>query len=246
MFTLHRVTVRFPGAVALSDVSLQVPTGEVVGLVGSSGAGKTTLLRLLNGSLRPSEGRVEADGKSLGTIDDSELRSLRSRVGFIHQRHDLVPNLRVSQNVLLGRLGRTGWIGGLRAVFWPRQDSLREVHEVLGRVGIGDKLFQRTDRLSGGEQQRVAIARALHQEPKALLADEPVASVDPGRAKEVIHLLVELARERGVSLVVSLHDLPLARTLPRLIGLRAGKVVFDKPTSELDDEAFHSLYENGG
>jgi len=241
-FALREVGVRYPGAEALRDVSLEFGAGEVIGLVGPSGSGKTTLLRLLNGSLRPSTGTVEAEGESIGDLTGRQLRDLRSRVGFVHQQYDLVPNLRVSQNVLLGRLGKTGWIGGLRAMFWPERAAVEQVHEALKRVGIGDKIFQRTDTLSGGEQQRVAIARALHQQPVALLADEPVASVDPGRAREVVGLLVELAAERGVTLVISLHDLPLARTLPRLVGLRAGSVVFDRASAELDDDAFRDLY----
>jgi phosphonate transport system ATP-binding protein len=243
VFSVRQATVRFAGTTALDAVSLEVEAGEVVGLIGPSGAGKTTLLRLLNGTQRPDEGEVVVEGRALTERGESDLRALRARIGFIPQSFDLVPNLRVSQNVLLARLGRGGWLTGMRALLWPAQDDLEQVHQTLQRVGIGDRIFQRTDTLSGGEQQRVAIARALHQQPVALLADEPVASVDPARAREVVGLLVDLARERGVALVVSLHDLPLARTLPRLVGLRDGSVVFDAPSTQLEDAAFAELYE---
>jgi phosphonate transport system ATP-binding protein len=242
MFCLRDVTVRYPSTTALAQVSLSMGPGEVVGLVGPSGAGKTTLLRTLNGGIRPTSGQVEVDGEALSTRTESQLRALRSRIGFVAQTHDLVPTLRVSQNVLLGRIGQMGWLRSAATLLWPSRSTLEEAHQRLVQVGIGDKIFQRTDTLSGGEQQRVAIARALHQEPVALLADEPVASVDPARGREVLDLLTRLAEERGACLVVSLHDLALARTLPRLIGLRDGQVVFDAPTPTLGDDDFIQLF----
>jgi phosphonate transport system ATP-binding protein len=164
-------------------------------------------------------------------------------VGFVHQHHGLVPNVRVVQNVLAGRLGRQGVLRSLVGLAWPRRAEVREVHSLLERVGIGDKLFERTDSLSGGERQRVAVARALYQQPAALLADEPVASVDPARARAMIALLSGLASERGLTLVVSLHDLALARAhFSRLVGLRSGRVVFDRPAAELGDADFEALY----
>ena len=242
-FHLRDATVAFDGKVVLDGVTLEVAPGEALALVGPSGAGKTTLLRLLNGTLLPSRGRVEIAGECTSELDASALSRARSRVGFVHQDHALVPNLRVSQNVMAGRLGRGGFFGAVRRMLLPGRAELLEVHALLERVGIPDKLFDRTDTLSGGQQQRVAIARALHQGPEALLADEPLASVDPARARSLVQLLLSLARERGLALVASVHDLELAREFfPRMVGLRAGEVVFDAPSDELDAIAFRDLY----
>ncbi|MFT4539625.1 MAG: phosphonate transport system ATP-binding protein [Planctomycetota bacterium] len=193
--------------------------------------------------MRPTSGKVLASGTELSTLSTRELRAHRARIGFVHQDHSLVPNLRVSQNVISGKLGQLGFFGALRAMVRPNQADLEHALELLEAVGIGDKLFERTDRLSGGQQQRVAIARALFQEPSALLADEPVASVDPARARDLMKLLVRLASERGLPLIVSLHDIEIAREFfPRTIGLRNGQLVFDCPTASLTTADFSELY----
>jgi phosphonate transport system ATP-binding protein len=242
-FTLTGVAVRFGDVKALTAVDLTVAPGEMVALVGSSGAGKTTLLRLLNGSARAAAGAVQAGGRDLARISPRELRRLRAAIGVVHQDLRLVPNLRVSQNVLAGGFGRQGFAGAMRAMLWPRRTDLVRAHEILDRVGIAEKLFHRVDRLSGGQQQRVAIARALYQEPTVLLADEPVASVDPARARDVVALLVDVCRERGLTLVTSLHNLDLARELfPRLVGLREGRIVLDGDPAALPSAAFAGLY----
>ncbi|MHC4471735.1 MAG: phosphonate ABC transporter ATP-binding protein [Planctomycetota bacterium] len=238
----------FPGSRALEEIDLTIDAGERVALLGPSGAGKTTLLRLLNGTLRPSRGRVELDGQSLTSLSDRSLRRVRSRVGFVHQDLSLVGNLRVSQNVLSGRLGRLSFLGSLKTLLLPSRSQLGRAHELLERVGIPEKLFERTDRLSGGQQQRVAIARTLMQDPLALLADEPVSSVDPARARDAVWLLTRICAESGITLVTSLHNLELARGFfPRLVGLRAGRVAFDRATEDLAEDEFEALYdlENG-
>jgi len=244
-FRLERVSVAYDGrGPALRDVDLAIEPGEMVGFVGPSGAGKTTLLRLLNGTLRPKTGSVEVAGEDLRDLSLAQLRRVRSRIGTIHQDLSLVPSLRVLQNVLAGKIGRTSLLGSARLLLLPPRAEVRRAYEILARVGIAEKLYDRTDRLSGGQQQRVAIARALFPEPVALLADEPVSSVDPARARDTIGLLVELSRERGLTLCVSLHNLELAREfLPRLVGLRHGEVIFDQSTAELDDSDFTTLYE---
>ncbi|QDU68577.1 phosphonate ABC transporter ATP-binding protein [Engelhardtia mirabilis] len=242
-FELAGVGLELGGNPVLEGLDLVVEPGECVALVGPSGAGKTSLLQILSTGHAPTRGRVTIDGIDPATASAEVLRELRSNVGSVHQHHALVPELRALQNVLVGRFGRQGTLAGLRSLYLPRRRELREVHAVLDRVGIGELLYRPTTQLSGGERQRVAIARALYQAPRALLADEPVASVDPARARDTIALLVELARERGMTLLVSLHDLRLALDhFPRLIGLRNGRVEFDLATDEVGPSRFDDLY----
>lgn len=242
-FLLDEVSVQYPNTRALDSVSLGVAPGEAVGFVGPSGSGKTTLLRLFNGREQPTDGWASVSGKRLIDYDRRELKHMRSRIGFIDQGLHLVPNLRVSQNVLAGRLGQVGFGRSLGMLLFPSRALLREVYDLLERVGIPEKLFERTDRLSGGQQQRVALARALFQKPVALIADEPVSSVDPARARDTVELLTRISREEGLTLCMSLHNLELAREfLPRLIGLRDGRVVFDCTSEEIGEEQFETLY----
>lgn len=243
-FAVENVDVRFGDSPpALSDLSLTICSGEAVAIVGPSGSGKTTLLRLLNGSVRPSNGRVQVNGRTVRDLGAHDLRQVRAGIGFVHQDLCLVPNVRVLHNVIAGRLGRMSLAGSIRATLFPGPALQREVYEVLERVGIPEKLHERTDRLSGGERQRVAIARALFQHPSALLADEPVSSVDPARARDAVQLLAELSRGSGLTLCVSLHNLELAREFfPRLIGLRGGRLLFDQQSSGLTASRFDDLY----
>jgi len=243
-FRLRGTSVRYDGTAALDGIDLAVGRGEAVALVGPSGAGKTTLLRLLNATVRPSGGTVAVDGEDLSRLPVRELRRIRSRIGTVHQDLSLIPNLRVSQNVLAGRLGRRSFLGALRSMFLPSREDLERAHAILERVGIPEKLFERTDRLSGGQRQRVAIARALFQDPTAILADEPVSSVDPARARDTVALLTDISREEGLTLVMSLHNLDLARErFARLIGLRGGRVAFDEETARISDGRFRELYD---
>ena len=247
LLRLEGVSVRFDALQALHPLSLSIGEGERVALVGPSGAGKTTLLRILNATLRPTTGEVHLDGKRARDYTPAQLRQWRSRIGFVYQDLSLVPNLRVIQNVLSGRLGQQGVLRSAKSLFFPTRAEVTAVHEILERVGIGEKLYERTDRLSGGQQQRVAIARALYQDPILLLADEPVASVDPARARRVVKLLTEISAERNLSLVMSLHNLELAREFfPRLVGLRGGEVAFDRAADELTGHEFEKLYEIPG
>jgi phosphonate transport system ATP-binding protein len=224
-------------------VDLQIDTGEIVALVGPSGAGKTSLLRLMAGSLMADAGTASFAGQDLAHLDPSALRAVRSRIGFVHQDHSLIPIFRAHQNVIAGALGQRGFWSAARSMIRPASADLDRAHRLLERVGIPEKLCLRTDSLSGGQQQRVAIARALFQAPHALLADEPVASVDPTRAHAVLSLMKEIAKERGLTLVASLHDIQLARELfPRLVGLRGGRLVFDSPTGKVNDAALEALY----
>lgn len=242
-FALEDAGLRLGGSSVLSGVHFTVEPGEAVALVGPSGAGKTSLLRLLNGSLRPTNGSVRIEATNLADAQSGVLRELRARIGFVPQGLGLVPNLRVAQNVMAGRVGRLGLLASMRAMLRQTRAELEEIHALLEDLGIADKLFQRVDTLSGGEQQRVAIARALFQQPDALLADEPLAALDPARAKETLELLLNLARKRGLTVVTSLHDLALARAeVPRLIGLRDGQVQFDRSAETLTELELEQLY----
>jgi phosphonate transport system ATP-binding protein len=245
VFAVERVDVVFgSSSPALQQVSFSIHPGEALAIVGPSGSGKTTLLRLLNGSIRPTAGDVRVQGRALQDLDARELRRARAAIGFVHQDLRLVPNIRVLHNVIAGRFGRMSLPQALRSTLFASHGLQREVYEILERVGIPEKLHERTDRLSGGQQQRVAIARALFQRPSALLADEPVSSIDPARARDAVRLLAEISGSSGLTLCVSLHNLELAREFfPRLLGLRGGRVVFDQKSSELSSARFKDLYQ---
>lgn len=241
---LSDVTVRFENVTALDNVSVQIAPGEQVGLIGPSGAGKTTLLRLLNRTVTPTTGHAELFGLQLANLTPRELRTMRTRVGFVPQDLRLIPNLRVIQNVISGRIGQQSLLQSTRSMLLPCRDETEAACGLLNSVGIDEKLYEHTNQLSGGQQQRVAIARALYQEPEILLADEPVASVDPARARDTIQLLTQVSQSEGLTLCVSLHNLELAREFfPRLIGLRDGRVIFDCATDELTEQQFNRLYD---
>jgi phosphonate transport system ATP-binding protein len=243
-FELRDATLSHPGTVALAGARLRIGAGERVALVGPSGAGKTSLLRLLGAAARATSGSVLVDDRDLASLDPAELRGVRARLGFVHQDHALVPNLRAISNALLGRVGSQGLFASLKSVWWPSRAEEEAVHALFVRVGIGDRLYQRVDSLSGGERQRVAIARALHQSPGALLCDEPVASVDPARARDTLSLLRSLSQERGLTLVASLHDLALAKEhFDRLVGLRRGRIVFDVAVGAVQEADLAALYD---
>lgn len=236
---LHAVTVSYRGRLAVGPVSLRIAGGETVALVGPSGAGKTSLLRVLAGQLRPSSGRV-----SLGGTDPLRLRgrtALPRLVGLVPQRLDLIPQLSVKHNVQAGALGRWGVLRSLAALLLPLEHP--PARDGADRLGLGERFHQRVADLSGGEQQRVALARLLVQDPEVLLVDEPVASLDPALADDLLALLRDLAREQGRTLVASLHTPDLARRhVDRIIGLRDGRVAFDLPSRQVTADVLRSLY----
>ncbi len=239
--SLRGVHVVYDGHPALDGFDLDVFAGERVALVGPSGAGKTTALRLCTGRVAATAGTASVLGRDLAGASPPELHDVRRRVGTIHQQLDLVGPLRVVHNVNAGRLGSWSRTRALRSLIRPV--GLDEAGEALARVGIADKLLERTDRLSGGEQQRVALARVLVQDPELILADEPVSSLDPARADEVMDLLVEVVADRSRTLVVSLHDFSLARRrCDRIVGVRGGRVAFDLPAGEVTDDIGRDLY----
>ncbi len=241
---LRSVRVDYGTHVALDGFDLEVRAGERVALVGPSGAGKTTILRLCTGSVRPTAGTVEVLGQNLDAAAPDQLRDLRRRVGTVYQQLNLVGPLRVVHNVNAGRLGSWGRGRALRSLLRPVQVDV--VRDALEQVGIADKLSERTDRLSGGEQQRVALARVLVQDPALILADEPVSSLDPARAEEVMDLLGEVVVDRDRTLLVSLHDFGLARRrCDRVVGVKGGRVAFDLPAADVTDELGVELYRIG-
>ena len=225
MIRLRNVVVHYPGSgrAALADVTLQVKAGETLALVGPSGSGKTTLLRAINGLVPLTDGSVYFDGLDVTQMRGLALRHLRTRIAMIAQHHDLVERLRVHQNVMAGALGRWSVAHALRYLIFPLRSELEEARNALSRVGIPEKLHAGTAELSGGERQRVAIARALVQRPAAILADEPIASLDPELGMQIIELLCNLARETGVTLVCSLHQVDFAeRYFDRVVRVESG------------------------
>lgn len=234
------VTRSFSRVTALRSVSFAIGEGERVAVVGPSGSGKTTLLNLLSGTLQPDAGSLTIAGRCLSqNLPRSELASL---VGIIHQQFDLVPQLPVVHNVLAGRFGQWGMFRSLFSLVWPQ--DYRLAADALEQMGISDKIQERTSHLSGGEQQRVAIARAIVQSPRLVLADEPVASLDPARAEEVMQLLVELTQDSGRALIASIHSTELVqRFFTRVIGLREGQLQFDMPSANLTQADLTDLYE---
>ncbi|MCY7395529.1 MAG: ATP-binding cassette domain-containing protein [Nocardioides sp.] len=253
---LQGVGRRFGATPALAGVDLTIRQGERVAVLGPSGAGKSTLLALLNGSLEPSEGSLEILGSAPAGLSTRERRALQRRVGTISQGLDLVEQVRVLHNVNAGRLAEWGTPRALASLAWPRPD--RRALDALTAVGLEWAVHERTERLSGGERQRVAIARLLIQRPELVLADEPVASLDPTRASEVLALLGQAVR-RGTgldadpdagpvarpdgALVVTLHQPLLARQhCTRAIGLREGRLIFDAVVDDLPPAALDDLY----
>ena len=238
-FELQGVVKRYGPKTGLGPLSISIPSGQKVALVGPSGSGKTTLLNLLAQSVISDEGQISIYGRPLATLRDRRSRS--ALVGMMHQQLDLVPNLAVVHNVLAGRLGRWGLMRSALSLALPQ--DLGPALTALERAGIGEKLYERTSHLSGGEQQRVALARLLVQDPRALLVDEPVSALDPARADDLVRLLITIADEDDRTIVASLHAVPLALAyFDRIIALREGCIAFDRPSSEVQPSDLKALY----
>ncbi|MEP7003466.1 MAG: phosphonate ABC transporter ATP-binding protein [Chloroflexota bacterium] len=229
------------GTRAIDGVSLDFHKGEFVVLIGLSGSGKSTLLRCINRLIDPTSGTVTFDGRDVTHASGPELRRIRRRIGMIFQQFNLVKRSSVFANVLAGRLGyRTTW---RTIASRPSREDVALAFENLGRVGIADKAFGRADALSGGQQQRVGIARALMQQPELMLADEPVASLDPATSHSVMKYLEEINKKDGITVICSLHFLSLARRYgTRVVALKGGKVAFDGLPADIDDRRFKEIY----
>lgn len=239
--TLSGVTMRFGDKTVLDGVNLAVSPGQFVALVGPSGAGKSTLLRLINGIHRPSAGTISVLGVNPATCSSAELRRLRARTGFVFQQFGLVGRLSAMENVLMGALGSLR-MPRYGVATYPKPLRARAV-EQLERVGLADLRYQRSDTLSGGQQQRVAIARTLMQDAELVLADEPVASLDPNASVSVLQTLRKLSAEDGFTVVCSLHQVELAFDVSdRIVAVRDGSFVLDAPTVEITEADVRAVY----
>lgn len=237
----HLTKVYENGTVALEDVSFEVPDGQFLAVIGLSGSGKSTLLRCVNRLIEPTEGRILWDGEDVTHASQEDLRRFRRRVGMVFQHFNLVHRSRVVTNVLAGRLGYTNPAMSLINRF-SKVDTNKALAQ-LDRVGLREKAYSRADELSGGQQQRVGIARALMQDPAMILADEPVASLDPVLAHSIMRYLELINTEDNVTVMCSLHFLDLVhRYSDRAIALNEGKLVFDGLPSAIDDEKFKAIY----
>jgi len=240
MIEVRGLSKRYGELTALTDISLKVEPGEMLVVLGPSGAGKSTLLRCVNRLVQPSSGEVRIAGEPPAG-GGAALRRLRSQVGMIFQDHNLVPRLSVLKNVLTGRLARMpAWMSLLQLF---RDEDLRIALDCLRRVELDDRAWSRADRLSGGQQQRVGIARALAQEPRAILADEPVASLDPKTARVVLNDLKRASRDLGIAVLCNLHQVGYAMEFAdRIVGIHAGRMVFEGRPDDLDQQELARIY----
>lgn len=237
----HLTKIYEGGTQALEDVSFEVPDGQFLAIIGLSGSGKSTLLRCINRLIEPTEGRITWNGVDVTQASQEEMRRIRRRIGMVFQHFNLVHRSKVLTNVLQGSLGYVN--PALSLVNRFPKDQMRKAYQQLARVGLEEKAGQRADELSGGQQQRVGVARALMQDPEMILADEPVASLDPVLAHSIMQYLETINNEDDVTVLCSLHFLDLVhRYADRAIALNEGKVVFEGPPSEIDDARFKEIY----
>ena len=242
MLEVQHLTKVFPnGTRALNDLSVAIPDGQFVVVIGLSGSGKSTFLRCINRLVEPTSGTILLDGEDVTAASGDRLRDIRSRIGMIFQQFNLIRRESVLTNVLTGALGTTGLAGSLVGR-WPKDEVERAMFN-LERVGIAEKARQRADTLSGGQQQRVAIARTLMQRPRLLLADEPVASLDPATSHSVMRYVEQINKEDGITVICNLHFLSLARRYAdRVLALRAGELVGDLTPDAIDEARFRDIY----
>jgi phosphonate transport system ATP-binding protein len=226
---------------ALNGISFSVKKGEFVAVIGPSGAGKSTLLRCINRMTEVSGGEVRFEGVSVGRLDRKELKRLRSKIGMIFQHYNLVDRLSVIENVLHGRLGSKSTLDGVLGRY--SRDEKQQAMDVIGMLGLSDQVYQRCDRLSGGQKQRVGIGRALIQDPKMILCDEPIASLDPKASRIIMDHLKTFCRTMQITLIVNLHQVEVAlKYCDRILGINNGRLVFDGGPDELSSERVSRIY----
>jgi phosphonate transport system ATP-binding protein len=233
------------GTPVLNDVSLDIDARGITAVIGASGTGKSTLIRCINRLVEPTSGEILFDGEDLARLPRKALRQARRHIGMVFQEYNLVERLTVMENLLSGRLGYVSAWQAWRRKFPP--EDIRRAYDLLDVVGLAGFSHQRADALSGGQRQRVGIARAVMQEPKLLLADEPTSSLDPKTSVEIMELLADIARSRGIPVLVNMHDVELAkRYADRIVGMAGGRIVFDGPASELSDDVLTRIYGGKG
>ncbi len=242
MLTIRDLVKTYPtGAKALNGVSFTVDEPQVVAIIGPSGAGKSALIRCINRLVEPTSGTISLDGIDIQSLGRRQLRKARRRMGMIFQEYNLVERLTVMENLLSGRLGYVGFWQAYRRKFPP--EDVADAFRLLERVGLDGYQNTRADAISGGQRQRVGIARALMQAPDLLLVDEPTASLDPKTSRQIMRLLVELARENNTPALVNIHDVALAQTFSdRIIGLADGRIVFDGTSDQVTEQVLTDIY----
>lgn len=225
----------------LKDINFEVNSGEFISIIGPSGAGKSTLLRCINRMVDINEGSITFDGLDVGSMKKNQLRKLRTNIGMIFQHYNLVPRLTVIENVLHGRFGYKSTIQGILGRF--TEEEKERAFDLLERLGIAEHAYKRCDQLSGGQQQRVGICRALIQDPKLILCDEPIASLDPNSSKVIMDYLRNITNEMGITCLVNLHQVDVAKDYAdRIIGLNKGEIVFDGPSKLLLEDKIERIY----
>lgn len=241
ILNINNLTKYYKDVRALSDVSLKVKAGEFVTIIGRSGAGKSTLLRCVNRMIEPSSGVVEFDGIDMRSLRRGELRRARTRIGMIFQHFNLVARQTVIENVLHGRLGYKSTIEGSFGIYSEEEKS--HGIEVLERLGLADQMHKRCDELSGGQKQRVGIARALVQDPRLILCDEPIASLDPSSSKTIMDHLHRISRDMKITILMNLHQVDVAiKYSDRIIGIREGSVVYEGEPRKLKKKMVAEIY----
>ena len=226
---------------ALDEVSFAVEAGEFVSVIGPSGAGKSTLLRCINRMIEPSDGEITFDRVSTLDLSKKDLRKLRTQIGMIFQHYNLVDRLTVAENVLHGRLGSKSTLAGVMGRY--SEEEKRQAFGIIEILGLNDQIYQRCDQLSGGQKQRVGIARALVQNPKLILCDEPIASLDPSSAKIIMDHLKNICAKMNITVIINLHQVQVAlKYSDRIIGINHGRVVFDGSPAELSAEQIYDIY----
>lgn len=225
----------------LKDVTFDIRRGEVLSIIGPSGAGKSTLLRVINRMIEPSDGQITFQGEDTLAMKGQRLRSMRTDIGMIFQHYNLVDRSSVFENVLHGLLGYKNSLQGIFSLY--SEAEKQRALEIISELGIKEQIYKRCDELSGGQKQRVGIARALIQDPKIILCDEPIASLDPNASKTIMEYLRRISRERDITIIVNLHQLDVAKQYSdRIIGLNDGNIVFNDGPEAIDDETISRIY----
>lgn len=243
MLEIKNLTVEYGNFRAIDNVSFTVKDGEFVAVIGSSGGGKSSLMKAINLLVKPKSGSIKIDGEEMTALSSRKLRMNRRKIGFVFQDYNLIDRLSVIENVLTGRLGYKSSLKSLLGIL--SKEEYENAEKALEKVGLSEKLFVRGDELSGGQKQRVAIAKALVQEPKIILADEPVASLDVNSSKIIMEYFKEINRVQGITVIINIHDVNIAlKYADRVIALKKGKIVFDGKGSEITDDVLKRVYEN--